>query len=75
MCFPFKARCITERTMSPLEDSEAVRVVWMASEGSCRSEMFVSMQWMDRGLGVQTDDFLRDADSRHRHTDRDWNQL
>lgn len=52
MNFPFEARCITEQTVSPLEEGEEVRVVGMPSEEVCRSEIFVSVHWMDRELGV-----------------------
>ena len=39
--FPFSARCIARRTISPLEPGDEVEVVGMASEEKCEHEMFV----------------------------------
>jgi hypothetical protein len=52
MMFPFQARCIEERTISPLEDGEEVRVVGMTDGKDCMSEMFVRIEWMNREFGV-----------------------
>jgi hypothetical protein len=49
---PFEARCIEERDVSPLTDGETVRVVGMSPIDACESEMFVTVDWMDRELGV-----------------------
>lgn len=50
--FPFEARCTKTREVSPLEEDEVVSVVGMSSVDACRYEMFVSIEWMDRTLGV-----------------------
>lgn len=50
--FPFKARCLKARTISPLREGETVEVVSMADEEDCESEMFVVIDWMGRNLGV-----------------------
>lgn len=50
--FPFEARCIAEREVSPLEEGETVQVVGMSSVEVSESEMFVTIEWMDRELGV-----------------------
>ncbi|MFC6875260.1 calcium-binding protein [Halobellus marinus] len=50
--FPFEARCIEEREVSPLEEGETVQVVEMSSVEASESEMFVTIEWMDRELGV-----------------------
>jgi hypothetical protein len=50
--FPFRARCIAERTISPLRVGEEVEVVGMASEDDCMHEMFVLIRWEGRTLGV-----------------------
>jgi hypothetical protein len=50
--FPFKAKCILERQMSPLEEGEVVQVQEMASENDCMHEMFVEIQWQQRSLAV-----------------------
>ena len=50
--FPFQARCIRERTISPLRVDEVVEVQGMANEGDCMAEMFVMIAWSDRTFGV-----------------------
>lgn len=50
--FPFEARCIEKREVSPLEEGETVQVVGMSSVEASESEMFVTIEWMDRELGV-----------------------
>ncbi|MFB6300585.1 MAG: calcium-binding protein [Halobacteriales archaeon] len=50
--FPFEARCIKEREVSPLNQGEEVRVVGLSSVEASESEMFVTIEWMNRELGV-----------------------
>ena len=50
--FPFSARCIARRTISPLEPGEEVEVVEMASAEECEHEMFVLIRWEKRQLAV-----------------------
>ena len=50
--FPFKARCIAHRTISPLELGDEVEVVGMASEEDCGHNMFVLVLWQSRKFGV-----------------------
>lgn len=50
--FPFSARCVTTRRISPLTKGEQVSVTGMAREDDCRHEMFVQIRWRDRSLGV-----------------------
>jgi len=50
--FPFKAQCINERSISPLQKGEKVEVIEMAPEEDCMCEMFVIINWMNRTLGV-----------------------
>ena len=52
MDFPFEVRCITEREESPLGVDETVRVVGMSPTEPTLSQMFVTVEWMDRELGV-----------------------
>ena len=52
MDFPFEARCVTEREESPLEEGETVRVVGMSSTDPTLRQMFVTIEWMNRELGV-----------------------
>ena len=50
--FPFKAECIAERQVSPLEKGEKVEVVGMIDDGDELSEMFVEIKWKGRKMGV-----------------------
>lgn len=50
--FPFEARCIEEREESPLKEGETVRVVGMSSTEPTLSQQFVTIEWMNRELGV-----------------------
>src|SRR5690242_18035337 len=50
--FPFSARCVVRRTISPLEPGEEVEVVGMASDEECMHEMFVLIRWKQRQLAV-----------------------
>lgn len=50
--FPFKAKCIAVREISPLRKGEEVEVVGMAKEDDCMREMFVRVQFAGRKLGV-----------------------
>ena len=46
--FPFVARCITERAISPLRVGDEVEIVGMAPEEECEHEMLVLTRW-ERG--------------------------
>ena len=46
--FPFLARCVAKRAISPLRVGDEVEVVAMAPEDECEHEMFVLTRW-DRG--------------------------
>ena len=50
--FPFKARCVALRAISPLRKDEEVEVVGMAKEEDCVAEMFVLIRFEGRKLGV-----------------------
>src|SRR2546425_2879485 len=50
--FPFSARCILRREISPLEPGEEVEVMGMASDEECMHEMFVLIRWKRRQLAV-----------------------
>jgi len=50
--FPFWARCIRRRAVSPLRPGDAVEVVRMAPEEECEHEMFVLIRWERRRLAV-----------------------
>lgn len=52
LAFPFKARCIQERRVSPLQPGEEVEVMGMAPEEDCGHEMLVMIRRRDREMGV-----------------------
>jgi hypothetical protein len=50
--FPYRARCMTTRRISPLKEGERVQVAGMAPEDECLHEMFVEVVWKDKTLAV-----------------------
>ena len=50
--FPFMAKCVGKRTISPLRVGDEVRVIDMAPEEECEREMFVSTRWNNADLAV-----------------------
>jgi len=51
--FPFRARCVEARTISPLKKGEEVEVMGMLEdESGDPSEMFVRVQWQGRTMGM-----------------------
>ncbi len=50
--FPFNAKCIETRAVSPLAVGEKVEVTGMPPERECQHEMFVTVRWQDRDLAV-----------------------
>ena len=67
LVFPFTATCIAEREISPLCKGDEVEVLSMASEDTCRHEMFVMMQWERPGLAVPLSQ-LKPISSTDKHT-------
>jgi len=52
MGFPFEARCIEEKDISPLHKGETVRVIDKPSSEPSLRQQFVTIEWMDREFGV-----------------------
>ena len=50
--FPFTAKCVARREISPLEPGDEIEVIGMASEDECGNGMFVRTRWGKRGLAV-----------------------
>jgi hypothetical protein len=50
--FPFTAKCLATRSISPLKTGEVVEVLGMAPEDECEREMFVTIRWEKRKFGV-----------------------
>ncbi len=49
---PFEARCLEEQEVSPLEEGETVRVIGKPNSEPSLRQQFVTIEWMDRELGV-----------------------
>lgn len=50
--FPFTARCVEEKRISPLKVGEKVKVIGMVPQEDCMNQMFVAIEWRDRTFGV-----------------------
>jgi hypothetical protein len=50
--FPFQAKCITVKIVSPLRKGESVEVLRMAPEDACSADMLVVIHWQDRTMAV-----------------------
>ena len=50
--FPFRAKCISERAISPLRKGDEVKIGGMAPETECRHEMFVETRSERRTLAI-----------------------
>jgi hypothetical protein len=71
--FPFKARCIAERRISPLEAGEEVEVSGILPEDECMHEMFVEIRWAGRALGVPLSQLeALDVDDKTQEAIEDW---
>jgi Calcium binding len=50
--FPFRAKCIRAKVISPLLKGETVEVRCMAPEDACSSDMLVLVTWHGRNVAV-----------------------
>ncbi len=73
LAFPFKAKCVARREISPLKRGEEVEVVGMPSEDECEREMFVTVQWEKRTVAVPLSQLTGvDVDAETRQAIEDW---
>jgi len=71
--FPFAAKCIIQRSISPLRVGDKVDVVAMAPDEECEHEMFVLIRWERRGLAVPLAQLEGvTADDQTRQVIQDW---
>jgi hypothetical protein len=71
--FPFTARCIAQRAISPLEPGDEVEVVGMAPVEECDHEMFVMITWKSRELAVPLSELQGvDVDEKTQQAIEDW---
>jgi hypothetical protein len=50
--FPFQARCVAAKPVSPLRKGETAEVVCMAPEDACMHDMLVQIRWWGRKIAV-----------------------
>jgi len=50
--FPFLAKCIVRRTISPLRVGDEIEIYALAPEDECANEIFVMMPWEKDGLAI-----------------------
>jgi hypothetical protein len=50
--FPFQARCIAAKVVSPLRKRETIDVRGLAPEDACASDMLVQIRWQGRKMAV-----------------------
>ena len=71
--FPFTAKCVRVRSVSPLEEGDEVEVRGMAPESECEHEMFVEMRWKKRNLAVPLSQLqVTDGDDETKEAMADW---
>ena len=71
--FPFRAMCVSQREVSPLEPGEEVEVVGMPSEDECECEMFVAIQWGKRTLAIPLEQLEGvEVDNQTKEAIEDW---
>ena len=73
LSFPFQARCIVHRVVSPLKKGELVEVRRMAPEDVCSNDMLVRIGWQGRNLAVPLSQLMAvDPDEATAEAIGDW---
>ena len=71
--FPFRAKCIAPRAISPLRKGQDVEVVGLAPAEECEQEMFITVTWEDRTLALPLAQLkTTQADKATRQAVEDW---
>jgi hypothetical protein len=71
--FPFSARCISSKVVSPLRKGETVEVRRLAPEDSCVHDMLVLIRWHNRNVAVPLAQLAAiDADKSTIEAINDW---
>jgi hypothetical protein len=71
--FPFQAKCIAAKVVSPLRKGETVEVRRMAPEDACTQDMLVLILWQSRNLAVPLSQLAAiDADESTSEAIGDW---
>ena len=71
--FPFSARCIASKVVSPLRKGETVDVRRLAPEDSCAHDMLVLIRWHNRNVTAPLSQLVAiDADKSTIEAIADW---
>jgi hypothetical protein len=71
--FPFQAKCIVAKAISPLRKGETVEVQRLAPEDACVSDMLVLIRWQERKMAVPLSQLTAlDADQSTAEAIGDW---
>ena len=71
--FPFAARCVAFKVVSPLRKGETVVVRGLATEDSCEHDMLVLIRWHGRDVAVPLSQLIAiDADQSTTEAIGDW---
>jgi len=71
--FPFQAKCIAVKLVSPLRKGETVEVLRMAPEDACSADMLVLIRWQGRTMAVPLSQLAAiDPDASTAEAIADW---
>ena len=71
--FPFQARCVAAKPVSPLRKGETAEVVRMAPEDACMHDMLVQIRWRGRKIAVPLSQLAAiDPDELTKEAIGDW---
>ena len=71
--FPFQAKCIVAKAISPLLNGETVKVRRMAPEDACSSDMLVLIAWHGQNVAVPLSQLTPlEANETTAEAIRDW---
>ena len=71
--FPFRARCVMRRPISPLKPGDEVTAVGMAPADECEREMFITVEWKESKLAVPLSQLApSNADEATKEAAGDW---
>lgn len=71
--FPFQAKCIVPKLVSPLRKGEIVEVLRMAPEDVCAAEMLVLIRWRGRTMAAPLSQLAGiDVDASTAEAIADW---
>jgi Calcium binding len=73
MLFPFRGRCTSSRSVSPLSPGQEVQVLSLAPQDDCRQSMLVVVPFAGRRIGVPLEQLKPvDADADTAEAVEDW---